>query len=148
MSLNLMTFWKILLAALAFFIVFLYFSERMMRATIDQALLVEAFANHKRKKSCSNYFVPLPQDLQMMSACKESPGTGKNKQKCQKISRNDFCKRLIANGWDEDWTKKKLRAKKDTKQLKTVRSKIYKDLGVVTESDIINCFPDYASGAP
>lgn len=146
LCLNLMTFWKIFFAALIFFIVFLYFSERMMRATIDHAIIAEAFANSKRtpRKRCSDYFVSIPQDLELMRECSKGEKAKKKKgEKCETITRREFCNRLEKSGWDRDWTKTKLRKLKDSSEIRELRLKIKKDLGVVSEQDIIKCFPNY-----
>lgn len=144
-----MSFWKIATAGLVFFIVFLYFSERMMQSTIDKALALEAFADKRKKnkrkrlEKCSDYFVPIPQDLNIYENCVVvSPD--KRETACETVSKKEFCGKLRKSGWDPSWTKKMVKQKKNGAEIKKVRKRIEQNLGFVTEIQIETCFPNYA----
>ena len=139
-----MSFWRTAVLALAFFIVFLYFLERMMQTTFEKAVALEAFADRnnkkKKKKKCSDFFVAIPQDLQLFENCKV---TDKANSRCDTLTHKEFCNKLLENGWNKSWTKKQLAKRKDDAEIKKVYQKIKNNLGLVTEKQIQSCFPTY-----
>jgi NDP-sugar pyrophosphorylase family protein len=137
-----MKFYQIILIFFIFFVTFLYFSERMLEKTIEQTIRLEGFSS---KKTCDDYFVSVPQNQQMMKICKNVYGKNKSKldNKCKSISKKEFCTKLIQNGWDKNWTKKKLQKEIKNPKIIDAKNKIRKNMGHISEEQIIKCFPNY-----
>lgn len=120
----------------------------MLEKTIEQTMRLEGFSN--KKKRCDDYFVTVPQNEKMMKICqnvyeKNGSKSTKKKDKCQRITKSEFCKKLAQNGWNAKWTKKELQKSVGAKNPKLLeaKNKIRKNMGRITEQQINSCFPNY-----
>lgn len=148
-----MKFWQILLLFSVLFIIFLHYSQSLMLKTMNHIARTEHFtdsgpakkkdrsaAKKRAQRSCDSYFVSIPQDIEMAKECRNNADP-----KCKKISKKDFCAKLKKSGWDPKWTKGTLSKRKSDPEIIKVRQKIKKNMGVVTESEIKKCFPNYTN---
>lgn len=147
-----MKFWQLLVLFSVLFVIFLHFSSSLMIKTMNHIAMTESFKdknnkNNKdknnskkkiKKKSCESYFVSIPQDIQIMKECAD-----RRDAKCKTISKKEFCAKLKKSGWNPNWSKKSLSKKKNDPEILKVRKNIKNNMGVVTETEIMKCFPKY-----
>lgn len=142
-----MKFWQLLVLFSVLFVIFLHFSSSLMIKTMNHVAMTETFKDNNKKKNskkkspkknCESYFVSIPQDIQIMKECADS-----RDPKCKKISKKEFCAKLKKSGWNPDWTKQALSKKKNDPEILKVRKNIKKNMGLVTETEIMKCFPKY-----
>lgn len=129
----------------------------MIEKTIQNQIYYnyESFSNKniktKAKKSglsrCDSYFVDVAQNLGYPfknSDCKSKTNAKSTKNKV-KNNKSVFCKNLIKSGWNPNWTKSELQKRRNEKEIIDVKNKIRNNLGLVSEAQIKNCFPNYDS---
>lgn len=108
----------------------------------------------KPSQRCNDFFVAVPQNLKIPQKCKDPyssnddansklSGPRKSSEKCQRVSRKQFCQMLQESGWNPKWTKRELIKKKNDAEVVKTRRKIQKNLGSVSEDEITKCFPQY-----
>lgn len=101
------------------------------------------------KNQCESYFNTSPYHLYQncnkdiyKTKITEKTNPMKNKEK------NPICKKLLDNGWNENWTKKDLQRWKKVNSrnmvdVKKARDNIRKNMGYISEEQITKCFNNY-----
>lgn len=137
----------VFLAVILVLFLFIKTSHIFVKSRIEQFndASSKRFVSSKRKskpiRTCDSYFVSIPQDLP--DTMWKGNGINCKSKKSKPLTNKEICQSLLKSGWNPKWKKSEVKSQKKNKKIIRVRDSIRKNIGFVSERQLIKCFPDY-----